>query len=221
MNGPGRDILLESLANADDEAAVPIVKVIGELREPRAISLLLTRVDATTQLTDRKQAAAVGQMCETLGRLGDLRATPSLLGLVGRTVSLPARAGRAKRRENLPQGDADIPASVLYGAVVRALGQLGDRNTLDFVLRASGDFDPYVRTQSLDALKHIDPTGEFMSSRVAAREALNDPADGVVRAACQLVTQYRDRDAIPYLQNLTMTRPALAPAAYDALRQLG
>jgi HEAT repeat protein len=144
-----------------------------------------------------------------------------LLGLVGRTISLPARAGRPKRRENLPQGDADIPASVLYGSVVRALGQLGDRNTLDFILRASGDFDPYVRIQALDALKRVDPTGEFMSSRVTAREALNDPADGVVRAACQLIITYRDRDATPYLQNLSMTRPALAPIAYDALRQLG
>ena len=221
MNGPGRDVLLESLANADDEAAVPIVKVIGELREPRAISALLARVDATTQLTDRKQASAIGQMCETLGRLGDLRAVPSLLGLVGRTISLPARAGRLKRRENLPQGDADIPASVLYSAVIRALGQLGDRSTLDFILRASSDFDPYVRIQSLDALKHIDPTGEFMSSRLTAREALNDPADGVVRAACQLVIHYRDRDAIPYLQNPSTMRPELAPIFYDALRQLG
>lgn len=221
MDGPGRDVLLVSLAEANDETTTPIVKVIGELREPRAISALLARVDSTTQLTDRKQAAVLGQICDALGRLGDLRAEPSLLGLIGRTVSLPARASLAKRGANLPQGDANIPASVIYGSVVRALGQLGDRNAFDFILRASGDFDPYVRTQALEALKRIDPTGEMMSSRVTAREALNDPSDGVVRAASQLVVQYRDREAIPLLQNLSMTRPQLAPAAYDALRQLG
>ncbi|HLI07734.1 MAG TPA: hypothetical protein VKV40_14270 [Ktedonobacteraceae bacterium] len=221
MNGPGRDVLLEALSNSDEETAPPIIRVLGDLREPRAIAILLARVDTVTQLEGRKQASSVGLMCETLGKMGDLRAVPSLFGLAGRVLSIPSRAGRPKRKENLPVGDADIPASIVYGAIVRALGQLADRSTVDFLLHASNDFDPYVRTQALEALKRVDEKGEMMSSRLAAREALNDPADSVVRAACQLVAQYRDREAIPQLQNLAATRMELAPAAYDALRQLG
>ena len=221
MNGPGRDVLLDALAQADEESSISIVRVIGDLREPRAISLLLARIDAVSQIENRRQASSLGQVCEALGKLGDLRAVPSLFALAGRVLAMPARAGRPRRRENLPAGDADIPASIVYGAIVRALGQLADRSTVDFLLHASNDFDPYVRTQALEALKRVDPTGEIMNSRLAARDGLNDPAESVVRAACQLVMQYRDREAIPQLQNLAATRPELAPPAYEALRQLG
>lgn len=221
MNGPGRDVLLDALAQADEESSISIVRVIGDLREPRAISLLLARIDAVREIENRRQASSLGQVCDALGKLGDLRAVPSLFALAGRVLAMPARAGRPRRRENLPAGDADIPASIVYGAIVRALGQLADRSTVDFLLHASNDFDPYVRTQALEALKRVDPTGEIMNSRLAAREGLNDPAESVVRAACQLVMHYRDREAIPQLQNLAATRPELAPPAYEALRQLG
>ncbi len=221
MNGPGRDVLLEALTNSDEETALAVMRVLGDLREPRAIAILLARVDAVTQLENRKQATSVGQMCDTLGKLGDLRAISSLFGLAGRVLSVPSRVGRPKRKENLPAGDADIPASIVYGAIVRALGQLADPGTVDFLLHASNDFDPYVRTQALEALKRVDPKGEIMSSRLAAREGLSDPAESVVRAACQLVVQYRDREAIPQLQSLAATRIELAPPTYDALRQLG
>jgi HEAT repeat protein len=89
------------------------------------------------------------------------------------------------------------------------------------VLRATHDFDPYVRTQAIEALRRIDPRGEDAISRMTAREALNDLRDTVVRAACQLVIQYHDTEAVSALQQLIQTRSELAPAAYDALRQLG
>ncbi|MFL5692039.1 MAG: HEAT repeat domain-containing protein [Ktedonobacteraceae bacterium] len=50
---------------------------------------------------------------------------------------------------------------------------------------------------------------------------MNDPRDSVVRLACQLVAQFRDTSAVPTLQRLTQTRPEVAAAAYDALRQFG
>ncbi len=112
-----------------------------------------------------------------------------------------------KRRDNLPLGDADIPGSVVYASAVHACGLLGDRNALDMTLRAINDFDPYVRIQALDALKTLDAHGEDFRSRAAAREALNDPRDTVVRMACQLVLQYRDTDAHSALRRIIETRP--------------
>ncbi len=221
MNGPGRDILLATLTGEDEEALTPVVKVLGELREPRAISLLSARLDATISLANREQAIQLGQICDTLGRLGDRRAVQPLLLLVNRTLNVGARTAHPKRRDNLVAGDADIPGSIVYAAVVRAFGQLGDRSTLDFILRAANDFDPYIRTQALEALKRVDPTGEDMRTRLVVREALNDPRDTVIRVACQLVVQYRDNEAVSSLQRLTQTRPEVSQAAYDALRQFG
>jgi hypothetical protein len=40
-----------------------------------------------------------------------------------------------------------------------------------------------------------------------------------VRIACRIITQYRDTSAFPALQRLAETRPEVAAAAYDALRQ--
>jgi HEAT repeat protein len=135
-------------------------------------------------------------------------------------VNIDARVNRPKRRDNLAVGDADIPASIVYAAVIRAFAQFGDRGTLDAIVYATNDFDPYVRTQALEALKKIDPSGEDMRSRMAAREALNDPRDTVVRLACQLLAQYRDVESIPLLRNLGDTRPEFGPSVQDALKKL-
>jgi hypothetical protein len=219
INGTGRDVLLQALAGSE-EAFLPSLKVLNELREPRATAVLLTRLDNTTQVADRAQAIRVGHICDTLAQLGDRRAINSMLSLIQRVVNVDARVSRPKRRDNLAVGDADIPGSIVYAAAIRAFAQFGDRGALDVVIRATNDFDPYVRTQALEALKKIDPGGEDMRSRMAAREALNDPRDTVVRLACQLLAQYRDIESIPLLRNLGETRPEFAPSVQDALKKL-
>jgi HEAT repeat protein len=221
MAGPGRDVLLATVNDADEMALTAVVKVLGELREPRAISALLKQLEQTQVVQSREQALYLGSICDALGRLGDLRATTPLLQLLARVVPTSNRIGFDKRRDNLPIGDPNIPASIIYAAVIRACGQLGDINALDTILRATHDFDPYVRLQAIEALKRIDPRGEDAISRMTGREALNDPRDTVVRAACQLVIQYHDTEAVAVLQQIIQTQPELAPAAYDALRQLG
>jgi HEAT repeat protein len=221
MAGPGRDILLETLSTGDDQAFTPVVKILGELREPRATSLLILRIEATQELTDREQGRAIAAACDALGRLGDRRAVLPITQLINRVIDVERRASHPKRRDNLPLGDADIPGSVIYASAVHACGLLGDRNALDMTIRATDDFDPYVRIQALDALKALDPHGEELRSRIAAREALNDPRDSVVRMACQLVLQYHDTDAHSALRRIIESRPELAALAYDTLRQLG
>jgi hypothetical protein len=221
MNGVGRDVLLETLTSSDSPAVNAAIRALGEMREPRAIPLLIRSIEATTVITSREQALQIGYMCDSLGRLGDRRALQPLLQLASRCVNITERAARAKSRDNLLPGDAEIPSSIVYAAVIRALGQLNDRTALDFIIRSANDFDPYVRTEVLEALKRLDTPGSDMRSQQVAREALNDPRDSVVRLACQLVAQFRDTSAVPTLQRLTQTRPEVAAAAYDALRQFG
>jgi len=221
MNGPGREVLLSSLPDANEEAFPALVKTLGELRDPRATSALLTRLDTTQELVTREQALTLASVCDTLARLGDQRSVLAMLNLLYRVVDINRRMQLPRQRDNLTSGDAEIPGSILYAAVLRAIGQFGDKGALENVLHATHDFDPYVRTQAINALKSIDPRGDDMRSRETARAALNDLRDTVVRAASQLTVQYHDRDAIPTLRNLVGTHNNLSPIAYDALRQLG
>jgi len=220
MNSTGRDVLVQALAQ-QEEAFQPSLKALSELREQRASSVLIARLDATTEIVDREHAVRLGQLCDTLVQLGDQRAVASILQLVKRTINVDARAARAKRRDNLAVGDAEIPASIVFGAAIRTFAQFGDRSALDLVLQAAKDFDPYVRTQALEALKSIDPHGEGFRTRMVVREALNDPRDTVVRVACQLIAQYQDLESVTSLRVLAETRPEFAPSVQDALRQLG
>lgn len=221
MQGLGRDTLLGTLENTDEETLMPTVKVLGELRDARAASLLISRLDATTTLRDRSHALTIGTMCETLVQLGEPRALSSLQDLVNRMINVSSRMHEPKLKDNLPPGDPDIPGSIVYAAVVHACGLLGNRAASEGILLAIRDFDPYVRSQALDAIRRLDPHGEDLHSRMAAREALHDPRESIVRSASQLIVQYRDNDAISALRQLIQTRPELAYIAQDALRQLG
>ncbi|HLZ62488.1 MAG TPA: HEAT repeat domain-containing protein [Ktedonosporobacter sp.] len=223
IDGPGRDALLHVLNNTDssEEDLTPVIKVLGELREPRATTMLITRLEATRTLTGRSHALALAAIGDALGRIGEQRAIAPIQQLGYRIVDISRRMTQDRRRDNLPAGDPDIPGSIVYAAVVRACGQLGDTNALDTIQQATRDFDPYVRTQALEALKRLDPAGTNAFSRVAVRDALADPRDSVVRAAIQIVILYRDLDAVPALRYIIETRSDLASTAYDALRSLG
>ena len=220
MNNAGRDILLKQLNNQEEGAFLPCLKVLSDLREPRASQVLLDRLDATKHITERDQASLIGQICDTLVQLQDSRAIGSIRELVKRTISVDERARSEKRRDNLANGDAEIPGSIVYGAAIRTFAQLGDRSTLDFILKAANDFDPYIRAQALEALKSIDPQGEDPRTRPVVRDALNDPRDTVVRVACQLITQYHDVESVSALRLLGETRPEFASSVQETLKQL-
>jgi HEAT repeats len=219
INSTGREVLWEAL-NQQEEAFLPCLKVLSELRDPRTSQALMARLNATTHITDREQATRVGQMCDMLVQLHELRAVGTIRELVKRTINVDARTIRGKRRDNLSNGDAEIPGSIVYGAAIRTFAQFGDSSTLDFILKAATDFDPFVRAQALEALKSIDPQGEDMRTRSVVREALNDPRDTVVRVACQLITQYHDVESVTALRLLAETRPEFASSVQETLRQL-
>ena len=220
MNNAGRDILLKQLNNQEEGAFLPCLKVLSDLREPRVSQALVDRLDATMHITERDQASLIGQICDTLVQLQDSRAIGSIRELVKRTISVDERARREKRRDNLANGDAEIPGSIVYGAAIRTFAQFGDRSTLDFILKAANDFDPYIRAQALEALKSIDPQGEDPRTRPVVRDALNDPRDTVVRVACQLITQYHDVESVSALRLLGETRPEFASSVQETLKQL-
>ena len=220
MNITGRDVLLKGLSNQQEEAFLPCLKVLSDLRDPRASQALIQRLHDTMHITDRNQASLIGQICDALVQLQDTRAIVPIRELVTRTIPVDSRATRDKRRDNLTNGDEDIPGSIVYGAAIRTFAQFSDRNTLDFILKAANDFDPYIRSQALEALKSIDPLGEGENTRLIVREALHDPRDTVVRIACQLISLYHDVESITALQMLAESRPEFAASAQETIKQL-
>ncbi|HYX50913.1 MAG TPA: HEAT repeat domain-containing protein, partial [Ktedonobacteraceae bacterium] len=220
MNSTGRDVLLKGLTNQQEEAFLPCLKVLSDLRDPRAAQALIQRLDTTMHITNRDQASLIGQICDTLVQLQDTRAISSIRELVKRTIPVDSRASREKRRDNLTNGDEGIPGSIVYGAAIRTFAQFGDRNTIDFILKATNDYDPYIRSQALEALKSLDPQGENEGTRKVVREALGDPRDTVVRIACQLITLYHDVESITALHMLAETRPEFAASAQETINQL-
>jgi hypothetical protein len=75
--------------------------------------VLINRLDSTKHITDRDQASLISQICDTLVQLQETRAINSIRELVMRTIQVDSRATREKRRENLAEGDEDIPASIV------------------------------------------------------------------------------------------------------------
>jgi hypothetical protein len=220
MKKTGSNVLMQGLTNQQEAAFLPCLKVISDLRDPRASQALINRLDETMHITDRDQASVIGQICDTLVQLQEPRAISSIYQLVVRTIHVESRTTRDKRRDNLTEGDDEIPGSIVYGAAIRTFAQFGDRNTLDFILQAANDFDPYIRAQALEALKSIDPHGEDARTRTVVREALRDPQDTVVRVACQLIAQFHDVESVTALQMLAETHPEFASSVQETLRQL-
>src|SRR5579885_1482790 len=161
ISGPGRDVLLDTLEHSDDpEAVIATTRVLGELRDPRAIGVLLAQIEKVQEVPDRAQALLLGTKCQTLGLLGDRRAVTPLLQLLQRTVNVERRSSLPRRDTPLPTGDPDIPGSIVYTAIIRACGQLGDRSALASIMQATKDIDPYVRTRAAEAARLLNPTGE-------------------------------------------------------------
>ena len=105
MNNTGRNVLLQGLTDQQEEAFLPCLKVLSDLRDPRASQALIHRLDTTMHITDRDQASLIGQICDTLVQLQDTRAIGSIRELVKRTIQVDSRARREKRRDNLANGD--------------------------------------------------------------------------------------------------------------------
>ncbi|GCE27366.1 hypothetical protein KDA_28500 [Dictyobacter alpinus] len=220
MDGPGRDILLQALANPEEEPLIPVARTLSELRDPRAASPIIERLETTRTIKDRSHALMLGTLCDTLARLNDRRAAAPMFQLLARTVDIEQRKHLPKRSETLPPGDPHIPGSIVYAAVIHACGQLEDISIIHGVWDATRDLDPYVRTQGLDALKILDPRGEQALSKTVVREALSDPRESVVRAASQLALQYKDFEAVPILRNVIDNRPELSYTLNETLKQL-
>jgi len=221
MAGPGRDVLLQAISDPQETNLAQVARTLGELRDPRATSLLIQRLEQTPVPRNRAQALIISAFCSALSSIGERRSAQPMLQMVNRSIDIARRSHLGKRSDNLPYGDPAVAGSIIYAAAIRAAGQLGDHSTLEQVWRAANDFDPYVRMQALDALALLDPQGETEQSRRVAREALSDPRTSIVKQATQLILRYHDLDAVPILRRTREERPELSILLQETVQALG
>ena len=74
MSGPGREALLRAIADPQEENVILIARILGEIREPRATTPLIERLERVKTSGDRTHALTLGALCEALGRIGEPRA---------------------------------------------------------------------------------------------------------------------------------------------------
>ncbi len=111
------------------EAAVTAVRVLGEIRDPRAESVLIGLLDHAKDLNVRARAAAA------LGAVGGALAPPAL-------------------RDALSDGEWQVRAQA-----ASSLGALGDRDSVPALSAAISDTDWWVRRNCAEALGELGEPG--------------------------------------------------------------
>ena len=156
--------LVEYLADPSDVVRRYAIGALRRIKDPRALGALVRTAADDTDWWVREQAV------EAVGELGDVRAVPYLVDLMGRVPPLRRVCVEALRelraREAAPQvanllKEAD---SDLRLAIVRCLGELNDRAQAFALLAFESDGNPEVRDAICELL---------------ARWGMQDEADSV------------------------------------------
>ena len=243
MKKQGRATLLAALLDPAEERLLPVIRVLQEMQEPQLEIALVQRLHTTTAVQTRTQAFMISAICDVLSyyhqpghqpghqqvnqaqpmmptNLDHATCVEALQQLAERVIDISGRQLFPRLSDNLPNGNEHIPGSIVYTAVLRALGTMRARVGLENALQATLDMDPYVRSIALETIGTIDERGEDKRSRIAVRQALQDPSETVINAASQVIIRFQDYEALPLLQELATTRPELTTLVQTTLRAL-
>jgi len=121
--------LLESVTDADVAVSVKAIDVLGQMKNKDTTPLLVQQLFLRDTPTDVKR-----HVLASLGKIGDPRATPSLVDLVGRAADPNLRGG-----------------------AIFALGEIGDHAALPTLEKLAKDpaADPTLRRLAEEAAKKI------------------------------------------------------------------
>lgn len=181
----GRGKLLDQLRNGGEQEQIDAAREFGRRRDREAVPAML---ELLSVMPPDSGAILAEAMIQALGRIGDRRAVPFLLG------QLNARGP-------------------LQRAAVEALGRIGDERALD----------PIAELLSRPSLSHDATTALLaLGPRVLMRAVslLRDPASAGV--ACELLGRLGDRRALwPMVRALGSPRARVRRECAAALGELG
>lgn len=198
--------LLDALGHSDDSLVLESVVLVGRLKTPRAVPLLIQVVETRSRLF-RSHAA------ESLGQIADRRAVPTLIALLkdddpavranatSALVRIPDRQALEPLRQVLTDEDDDVRIHAL-----QAIAEIGDARAVPDLLERLNDRSPEVQVAAAEALgqcgdaRAVEPLLERLKSddepillrAISALRRLKDP-----RAAQALLALLHDeRDVV-------------------------
>lgn len=180
------------LSDADEQGEMRhVIWLSGRLGVAQSVSFL-------KQMLVLKYAY-INDAIETLGLLGDPQAAQQLVKLARETVDMEERKTRARAAQ--PVDEPDRPAARRYWLIIKALGNIPDREGLDFLLEASEDYAPDKREQALTSLvsaySRLKPDNIEPLVHKAIERGLKDRSSTVKIAALDAVVRLETLDLIP------------------------
>jgi HEAT repeat protein len=187
--------LLDALGHSDDSLVLESVVLVGRIKTPKAVPLLVQVIETRSPLF-RSHAA------ESLGQIGDRRAVPALVSLLkdadpavranatSALIRIPDRQAIDPLRQMLTDEDADVRLHA-----IQALAEIGDARAVPDLLERLND-----------------PSAEV---QVAAAEALGQCGDA--RAVEPLLERLQSDDEAILLRAISALRRLKDPRAAQAL----
>ena len=155
IGGPALENLLPVLTIRDPDVRKFIVDILGDIRDPRAVPDLISRLTEDDDENIRVAAA------EALGKIRDRRAVDALLGCLNRYDQGWLDHAAAEALGEIGDGRALGPLlaaldrSSLREPVLESLGKIGDANTIEPLIASLADPLRIVREVSIGAIAAV------------------------------------------------------------------
>jgi HEAT repeat protein len=155
IGGPALDALLPVLTIPDPDVRKFIVDILGDIRDPLAVTELITRLVEDEDENIRVAAA------EALGKIRDPRAVDALLGCLHRYDQGWLDYAAAEALGEIGDGRALGPLlaaldrSTLREPILESLGKIGDANTINPLIVSLADPLRIVREVSIVAIAAV------------------------------------------------------------------
>lgn len=206
------EALTNSLKLSDIRSAIIMC---GELGDQSDASLLIPALKSSHPLLD--------DVIKTLTQLHVTEASESLIRLANELVDLEDRT--LQPRQKNPVQEPNQRATKTYWLILRALGNMPTKQSIDFLLQASGDHAPDKRSQALESLISAAETMNRSEIKTEFKgrlsDALSDPSPDVRKAALRGVAIFETVGDLKKVVGLTRApEVSTQREAYETLSEL-
>ncbi|MDP3510982.1 MAG: hypothetical protein Q8T09_23655 [Candidatus Melainabacteria bacterium] len=193
------------------------LKLTGEIDLQENAQLLSSMLENEHALPYRNE------MIEALGRLGDEQSAPQLVKLANQLVNVTSRSQMPLSAS--PILESDLEAANSYWYILKALANLPHRQSLEFLLLATGDCASDKREEALASAVKISSSSDFKANqtevKAAVAKALNDPSTQVRLQALVGVAKLKLDDQIPAVTRMINAQEiSVSKASFDTLVSL-
>lgn len=193
------------------------LKLTGEIDLQENAQLLSSMLENEHALPYRNE------MIEALGRLGDEQSAPQLVKLANQLVNVTSRSQMPLSAS--PILESDLEAANSYWYILKALANLPHKQSLEFLLLATGDYASDKREEALASAVKISTSSDFKANqtevKAAVAKALNDPSTQVRLQALVGVAKLKLDDQIPAVTRMINAQEiSVSKASFDTLVSL-